>query len=145
MKRYKSTSKKNYYGLLTEREYTVLKLRAQELTQREVAEILGVSRTTVSALERSAKRKILLAEKTLIIYRELLSRAVFVINSGTRLVEIPAIILRRADELGIKLKGDFTYIYSQLRYRVGVKKPILDRDIKVVIYKNGEFEILPAD
>jgi len=145
MKRYKSTSKKNYYGLFTEKEYTVLKLRAQGLTQREVAEILGVSRTTVSALERSAKRKILLAEKTLSIYRELLSRVVFVINSGTRLVEIPAIILRRADELGIKLKGDFTYIYSQLRYRVGVKKPILDRDIKVVIYKNGEFEILPAD
>jgi Tfx family DNA-binding protein len=118
---------------------------SQGLTQREVAEILGVSRTTVSALERSAKRKILLAEKTLSIYRELLSRAVLVINSGTKLVEIPAIILRRADELGIKLKGDFTYIYSQLRYKVGVKKPILDRDIKVVIYKNGEFEILPAD
>jgi len=137
-------SKRSYFGFFTEKEYNVLKLRAQGLTQREIARILGVSRTTVSVLERSALKKVKLAEKTLGIYRELYSESIFIIKPGVKLAEIPAIILRRADEANIKLKGDFTYIYSQLRYKVGVKRPILDREIKVVIYRDGSFEILPV-
>lgn len=135
---------KKRYGLFTEKELAVLKLRARGLTQREVAEILGVSRTTISTIERAALRKVRLAEETINIYRELCSRASLTIKSGTKLVEIPAIILRKADELGVKLKGNFTYIYSQLRYKVGVKKPVLDRDVKVVIYHDGSFEVLSA-
>jgi len=137
-------SKRSYFGFFTEKEYNVLKLRAQGLTQREIARILGVSRTTVSVLERSALKKVKLAEKTLGIYRELYSESIFIIKPGVKLAEIPAIILRKADEANIKLKGDFTYIYSQLRYKVGVKRPILDREIKVVIYRDGSFEILPV-
>ncbi|MCC6034841.1 MAG: Tfx family DNA-binding protein [Desulfurococcaceae archaeon] len=136
---------KRTFGFFTEKEYSVLRLRAQGLTQREIAQILGVSRTTVSILERAALRKVKLAEKTLNIYRELYSRLTFTIKPGVKLAEIPVIILRKADEVNIKLKGDFTYIYSQLRYKVGVKRSVLDREIKVIIYRDGSFEILQAE
>jgi len=138
-------SKRSCFGFFTEKEYSVLRLRAQGLTQREVALILGISRTTVSTIERSALKKVKLAEKTLSIYRELYSKLTFTIKPGVKLAEIPAIILRKADEADIKLKGDFTYIYSQLRYKAGVKRSVLDREIKVIIYRDGFFEILQAE
>ncbi|MEM4481539.1 MAG: Tfx family DNA-binding protein [Desulfurococcaceae archaeon] len=133
------------YGFLTERQYAVLSYRVKGYTQSEVAERLGISRSAVASIEKSAKRKIELAQKTISLYRQMLSVAILKIKAGTKLIDIPSIVIRRADELGIKLKGDFSYIYSQLRYGVGVRKPVLDREVLVLFFKDGSFEITSED
>ncbi|NAZ26602.1 MAG: Tfx family DNA-binding protein, partial [Thermogladius sp.] len=59
------------YGFLTEKQFEVLKLRLQGLTQAEVASRLGMSRSAVAIAEKRAFRKIKLSEDTLRVYREL--------------------------------------------------------------------------
>lgn len=58
-----STTSRKRYGLLTEKQYTVLKYRLQGYTQSRIAEILGTARSNVSALERAAMRKSSLLRK----------------------------------------------------------------------------------
>ncbi|MEM2286080.1 MAG: Tfx family DNA-binding protein, partial [Ignisphaera sp.] len=63
-------SKERKYGLLTEKQYEVLKLRAEGKTQKEVAEIMGTTRENLSVIEKNALRKIRLAEETLKVYKD---------------------------------------------------------------------------
>lgn len=44
------------YGLLTEEQYEILKLRIQGVTQKKIAEILKTSRENVAIVERRAKK-----------------------------------------------------------------------------------------
>jgi Tfx family DNA-binding protein len=56
---------------LTEKEINVLKLRAQRLTQVEVAKRLQISQAAVSDFEKNARRKIEEARATLKLAEEL--------------------------------------------------------------------------
>jgi len=130
------------YGLLTEKQFKVLRYRAQGLTQEEVAELLGVSRSTVAAIEKSAMRKVRLAEETIRIYKLLHAAGYLDIPAGTHMTEIPALLVRKADELGVKLKGDFNLIYGQLRLLLGSRTSRLPRGVRAVIYHDGTYEFL---
>lgn len=132
---------KKRYGLLTEKQYTVLKYRLQGYTQSKVAEILGTTRSNVSTLERAAMRKIKLAEETLQIYFELNSAGIVVVEPGTHLVDVPGMVLRKADELGIKLKANFTLIYDMLRYNAGQKGVKTSKRVKILIMKDGSIRV----
>lgn len=128
------------YGLLTEKQYLVLKYRAQGLTQEEIARILGISRSTVAAIEKSALRKIRIAEETIRLYRLLHAAGYIDIPAGTHMAEIPGILIRKADELGVKLKGDFNLIYGQLRLLIGARVTRLPRSVRAVIHSDGSYE-----
>jgi transcriptional regulator len=57
--------------MLTQKEITVLELRAKKLTQIEVSKKLGISQAAVSHFEKNALRKIKEAEETMQTARKL--------------------------------------------------------------------------
>ncbi|ADG90669.1 Tfx family DNA-binding protein [Thermosphaera aggregans] len=130
------------YGLLTEKQYRILELRSKGYTQAQIAKILSTSRSNVSMLEKAALEKIRLAKETLKLYQELNSAAVVTVEPGTHLVDIPGIILRKADEVNVKLRANFTLIYDMLRYKAGQKGKITDRRVKILIMRDGSIDVL---
>ena len=130
------------YGILTEKQYRILELRSKGYTQAQIAKILGTSRSNVSMLEKAALEKIRLAKETLKLYQELNSAAVVTVEPGTHLVDIPGIILRKADEVNVKLRANFTLIYDMLRYKAGQRGKITDRKIKILIMRDGSIDVV---
>lgn len=133
------------YGLLTEHQIRVLKLRSKGLSLREVASILGVSHQNISLTEKRALENIETAKQTLIAYKLATSPIKIIINEGTKLIEIPRIIVEEADKAEIKVKGDFTLIFKLIRFKAReclkdnrIKKPIL-----VAIDNQGEVDVYP--
>ncbi len=131
------------YGLLTEKQYKVLKLRIEGRTQREIAEIMKTSRENVSVIERSALRKIKLAEETLRVYKDLMKAGEVVIEPGTHLVTIPQKLVQLADERGVKLRGNFTTIYDHIRINASesIEGTRVTKPIKIIIFKDGTYEV----
>lgn len=132
------------YGLLTEEQYKVLKLRLNGLTQREIAEILKTSRENVAILEKRAKRNIKLAEETLNTYKSLLAVAKVEIKEGTHLVDVPRLVIDAADKAKVKLKANFTRIYDEIRFKAGdhVKGTYIVKPITILIFKNGDVDVV---
>jgi Tfx family DNA-binding protein len=130
-------------GLLTERQIEVLKLRAQGLTQEEVAKRLNTTRENVSILEKRAYQNIKLARETLAALKSFGVAVSVVIKPGTHLVDVPRIILNKADEANIKVKANFTRIYDEIRFKAGdkVKRTRVIRPITVKILPNGDFTV----
>jgi len=103
------------YGLLNELQVEILKLRAQGLTQAEIAKRLNLSRSYVSMIELRAKRKIKAAEETLKIVSLIQSQELIVIRKGTRLAEIPLVVLKAADKRRIHLKTNIIEIIRMVK------------------------------
>ena len=135
------------YGLLTERQYIVLKLRMEGKTQEEIARILRTSRENVSIIEKRARENIRLAEDTLRAYRELMKAGEVVIEPGTHLVDVPRLIISESDKVGVKLKANFNRIYDEIRFsaRKCVKGTKVVKPIRVMILKDGNFVVEPVE
>jgi DNA-binding protein, Tfx family len=103
------------YGLLNELQVEILKLRARGLTQAEIAKRLNLSRSYVSMIELRAKRKIKAAEETLKIVSLIQSQELIVIRKGTRLAEIPLVVLKAADKRRIHLKTNIIEIIRMVK------------------------------
>ena len=134
------------YGLLTEKQYLVLKLRLLGKTQEEIARILGTSRENVAIIEKKARENIELALRTVKIYKELLAAKVVILEPGTHLVRVPAQVIEAANSVGVKLKANFTRLYDEIRYKAGecISGVKVVKPIKILILKNGDFEVEPA-
>jgi Tfx family DNA-binding protein len=130
-------------GLLTERQLEVLKLRAQGLTQEEVAKRLNTTRENVSILEKRAYQNIKLARETLTALKSFGIAVSVIIKPGTHLVDVPRIVLNKADEANIKVKANFTRIYDEIRFKASdkVKRTRVIRPITVKILPNGDFTV----
>jgi len=130
-------------GLLTERQIEVLKLRAQGLTQEEVAQKLKTTRENISILEKRAYQNIKLARETLVALKSFGVAVTVAIKPGTHLVDVPRIILDKADEANIKVRANFTRIYDEIRFKAGdkVKRSRVVRQIYVKILPNGDFTV----
>ncbi|MEZ0394460.1 MAG: Tfx family DNA-binding protein [Desulfurococcaceae archaeon] len=124
-------------GLLTEREYEVLRLRATGLTQREVAERLGISRTAVASAETRARRALRIAEETLRAYRSVLMAFSMEFEAGTHVAEIPAAVFREADKAGIKVRANAEYIFGLIRFKAQAGYPRLRKGLRVLVYRDG--------
>ncbi|MFN3621851.1 MAG: Tfx family DNA-binding protein [Nitrososphaerales archaeon] len=130
-------------GLLTERQIEVLKLRAQGLTQEEVAKKLQTSRENVTILEKRAYQNIKIAKETLAALKTFGVSTTVVIKPGTHLVDVPRIILDKADEANIKVRANFTRIFDEIRFKASdkVKRSRVTRQITVKILPNGDFTV----
>jgi Tfx family DNA-binding protein len=130
-------------GLLTERQIEVLKLRSQGLTQEEVAKRLKTTRENISILEKRAYQNIKLARETLAALKNFGVAVTVTVKPGTHLVDIPRIILDKADEANIKVRANFTRIYDEIRFRASdkVKRSRVTRQITVKILPNGDFTV----
>ena len=138
--------KRRKYGLLTELQYKVLKLRLQGLTQNEIAKILGTSRENVSVLEKRAWENIELARVTLNIYKELIAKAKLTILPNTHLVDVPRMVINEADKVKVKLRANFTRIYDELRFKAKncIKGTRIVKPITILILDDGDIEVIPS-
>lgn len=135
------------YGFLTELQFKVLQLRiVKGLSQADVAKILKTTRENVSVIEKRAKRNIQLAEETLQIYKSLFSVASVRINPGTHLIDIPGMLVRTSDKIGIKLRINFTRVYDEIRFKAKdcINGTMIIKPIIITIFKDGNIEIIPT-
>ena len=102
-------------GLLNPKQYKILKLRAKGLTQLETAKELGTTRANVSMIELRALRKIEKARETLLTYESLQSTHKISVEQGTKLAEIPLLVLHEGDKHRIHVQSDIVKIVRLVR------------------------------
>ncbi|MBS1264133.1 MAG: DNA-binding protein Tfx [Methanonatronarchaeales archaeon] len=123
---------------LTERQLEVLRLREQDLTQREVAERLETSRSNVSLLERRGRENVERARATLDEWRKLTAEVVMEVEEGADLFEVPRDAYRLADERGIKVEMRSLEMVSKLREKPNVTDRLVKEPFRVLISPRGE-------
>ncbi len=107
--RFSEFSKKRH-GFLTEKQSRILFLRSRGFTQLEISKQLKMSRASVSMIEGRARRQILRARQT-IQYLDLVEKQYeILVNPGTRLQQIPMVVLQEADKHGIHLRSNMVEI-----------------------------------
>ncbi len=130
-------------GLLSQKQYKVLKLRARGFTQLEAARELGTTRANVSMIEARARRKIEKARETLAANESLQSSHKVVIEIGTKLPEIPMLVLHEGDRHHIHVKSDIVKIVRLVKMHKPncVKNGVLTRNIVFTINEKGKLSI----
>ncbi|MCX8207550.1 MAG: Tfx family DNA-binding protein [Methanothrix sp.] len=137
----------NACGFLTERQIQVLRLRRRGLSQEEVAEILGTTRSNVSILERRAMQNIDRALATLKQWKMLQAPVAVRIAAGTDLFSLPGIIFREADERGLKLPVNSIDILAELRKIAPhiTRRRIIERSFDIYVTEDGEIYVEEVD
>ncbi len=135
------------YGLFTELQLKVMKLRSKGLTLREIAKITGTSHQNIAVAEKRALEKLRVARETIILYNLITSAKKLIIPSGTHLVDIPKMVLKAGDDVGVKLKADFTYIYKLIRFNASecVNGTFVVKPIIITISRDGYVNVYPFD
>jgi len=139
---------KRFHGtLLTTRQWEVLRYRAKGLTQSEVARELGVTRENVCIIEHRAWLKIGEAKATLAGIQEMATQSKVLIPSGASVFEATALILQRADLLGVKLIGSCDDILAALKSkcRGRIRGHHLVATAIVEVTRDGRLHFVPRD
>ncbi len=125
--------------LLTSRQVTVLKLRRKGLSQQEVAELLGTTRSNVSILEKRALQNVSRARTTLKEWTMIQAPVSLMVPAGTDVFEVPALIFREADKSKIKLDMNSVDIVVQIRRKApeALKTRVILRDLEVAVTEDG--------
>jgi Tfx family DNA-binding protein len=132
------------YGLLSELQFKVLQLRIEKgLSQAEVARMLGTTRENVTIVEKRAERNIRLAEETIQAYKLLLCATEVNVEAGTSLIDVPGIVVKAGDSIGVKLKVNFTRIYDEIRFKAGdcVSGSRVVKPFTIAIFRDGNIEV----
>jgi len=132
------------YGLLSELQFKVLQLRIEKgLSQAEVARMLGTTRENVTIVEKRAERNIRLAEETIQAYKLLLCATKVNVEAGTSLIDVPGIVVKAGDSIGVKLKVNFTRIYDEIRFKAGdcVSGSRVVKPFTIAIFRDGNIEV----
>lgn len=126
-------------SLLTSRQATVLKLRRQGLSQQEVAEVLGTTRSNVSILEKRGIQNVARARSTLREWTMIQAPVSIRVPAGTDLFEVPAQVFAEADRAGIKLDVGSVDVVVQIREKApeALKKRVVVRDLEVAVTEDG--------
>ncbi|WP_456371087.1 Tfx family DNA-binding protein [Geoglobus sp.] len=131
-------------SLLTERqlEIYIRRLRGEKL--EEIARELGTTKSNISALEKKARRKIELAYNTIRLVEQLVDAHIITINPGTDLYEIPGLVYRKGDEMGIKIRYSGPELIKLLVERCGhkLRNREVIRQITVGIKSDGDLSVL---
>ena len=131
---------KTKLGLFTTEQYLVLKCRAMGFTQLETANSLSISRSNASMIESRARRKLESAKETLNAYELLLSNHSVFVEKGTRLKNVPSLVLNEGDRYGIHLKSnliDIIRLVQNFEPKVTVEG-VTTRDLKFDINPRGK-------
>jgi len=136
-------SAKRASGLLTDRQIEVLRLRALGYTQKRVAAHIGTTRENVVLIEARARSNIERARATLENLKHSGLAVSVEIPKGTHLVDIPRMVLNRANRAKIKLGANFTRIYEDIRFkaRYNVSGTRVIRPILVTVFPDGDYSI----
>ncbi len=127
------------YGLLSELQVKVLYHKEKGNSFREIAAKIGTSHQNIAIAYKRALKNIEKAEKTVLIYRIVSSRANILIRKDKHLAELPKIIIEECDKRRIKLRSDFTLLYKMIHYkcRDAICGQKLCKDLFIIIDKQG--------
>jgi len=127
-------------SLLTERQLKVLKLRMQGLSQADVAEMLGTTRSNISILEKRAHQNIARAERTLQQWMMIRAPISLKAKAGLDVFDLPAKIFEAADKRSIRLPVTSMDVIVQLSRKAPriFKKRVLERDAEIFVTEDGE-------
>jgi Tfx family DNA-binding protein len=132
------------HGLFSELQFKVLQLRVKEgLSQAEIAKMLGTTRENITIIEKRAKRNLRLAKETIQAYKLLFCITKVNIEAGTRLVDVPGIVIRAGDSVGVKLNVNFTRVYDEIRFKAGdcVSGSKVVKPFTIAIFRDGNIEV----
>jgi len=117
-----------------------LKERGLGLTQAETATRLGTTRANVSMLESRAKKNLEKARDTLKAYELTVSSHSIRIAKGTKVRDIPPIVLREGDRWGIHLKANLVDIVRLARSstKASGESGTVMKDLTITIMQNGK-------
>jgi HTH-type transcriptional regulator, fmd operon transcriptional regulator len=130
-------------GLLTERQLEILKLRGQGLTQGEIAKEFGTTRENISIIENRAQQNIKKAKKTLDDLKTYGVSVYVTIGPGTHMVDIPRIVLNKADDANIKIRTNFVKMFEEIKFKARdkVNKTRVSKPIIIMIMPDGDLEV----
>ena len=131
------------HSFLTKRQLEVLQMRHQGLSQQDVADRLGTTRSNISILEKRARQNIDRAERT--VQQWMMIRAPITLEAaaGTDVFNLPKIIFAAADKCGILLPVTSLDVVVQLRRKAPglFNKRALERDARIYVNENGEIMV----
>lgn len=127
-------------SFFTERQLQVLQLRLQGLSQQEVADILGTTRSNISILEKRAHQNILRAERTLKQWMMIRAPISLKAEAGTDVFDLPKMIFAAADRRSMRLPVTSLDIIVQLRRKAPglFKRRALEKDAEIYVTEEGE-------
>ena len=133
-------------SLLTDRQAAVLRLRQRGMSQQEVAEILGTTRSNVSILEKRALQNVARARATLREWTMIQAPISLTVPAGTDVFGVPALIFSEADKAGIKLEIGSLDIVVQIRNKAPeiLRKRRILRDLEIAVTEDGQFLVQEA-
>lgn len=102
-------------GLLTDRQKDVLRYRKNGLTQQQIADIISTSKANVCTIEKSALQNIQRAKETLEFLLTLDATPLCTIKGETDLLDATALIYKKAESIGIKIKYDTITLLNKMR------------------------------
>lgn len=128
------------HSFLTKRQLEVLQMRHQGLSQQDVADRLGTTRSNISILEKRAHQNIERAERT--VQQWMMIRAPITLEAaaGTDVFDLPKMIFAAADKCRIRLPVTSLDIVVQLRRKAPglFKKRALEKDARIYVNEEGE-------
>ena len=135
------------YSFLTKRQLAVLQMRHQGLSQQDVADRLGTTRSNISILEKRAHQNIARAQRTVQQWMMIRAPISLFVKGGTDVFDIPRMIFAAADEMGIRLHVTSMDILVQLRRNEPrlFHKRVLGRDVRIYMKENGETMVEVAE
>jgi len=127
-------------SFLTDRQIMVLQMRLSGLSQQEVADRLGTTRSNISILEKRAHQNIARAERTLQQWLMLRAPISLQAGAGTDVFELPKMIFAAADEKHMRLPITSLDVVVQLQRKAPrlFKKRALERDARIFVTEEGE-------
>ncbi|KQC15478.1 MAG: Tfx family DNA-binding protein [Methanothrix sp.] len=133
-------------SLLTNRQASVLRLRRKGMSQQEVAEQLGTTRSNVSILEKRALQNVAKARATLKEWTMIQAPVSLTIPAGTDVFDVPYLIFSEADKARIKLDIGSVDIVVQIKNKTpeALKKRVIRRDLEVAVTEDGLFLVQEA-
>lgn len=136
----KSGDEKSLDSFLTERQLRVLQMRLSGLSQQEVADSLGTTRSNISILEKRAHQNIARAERTLQQWMMIRAPISLQASAGTDVFDLPKMIFAAADEKEIRLPITSLDIVVQLRRLAPrlFKKRALEKDARLFVTEEGQ-------
>ncbi len=122
----------------------ILELREKGLSQSEIADKMGTTRSNISAIEKNARRNIKKSENTLEIAEMLKFPVTFEIEGEGDIHDLPRKIYERGDEEDIKIKLSSPELLEKLREKAD--SALEDKEVvgkvKIGISREGGISIV---
>jgi Tfx family DNA-binding protein len=132
--------------VLTHRQATVLALRANEVRQRDIAELFDTSRANISNIERDARNNVEKARKTVAFAESLTAPVHIDIQSGTEIYDIPPIVYDACDEVGVEVNYGASNLLQLISQTIGsaIEDEVVRTAIRIDVSKDGTVHLRKA-